>query len=221
MDTDYRDYDRLFVAVKLNKLGEVERCYRALGWECVDSRDDLVHRGRVHLTYRRPHRVENKDGLQLLQVYMESAMNDEGRLERRLMPRTTAVGVIFLAVALAFAIAGICLVLLDYFNDKPLYYTAGIIFLMCAAATVVLGVIVTLTVFFKERDGRREKLERARTEIFAALNEAEKICKVAVPAGAVVADGSRDAFKEAAVTADSGLGLSGEGSDPSEGGDER
>ena len=42
METDYRNYDRLFVTVKLNKLDELEECYRALGWECVDSREHVA-----------------------------------------------------------------------------------------------------------------------------------------------------------------------------------
>ena len=139
---------------------------------------------------------------------MDSAMNEEGRLERRLMPWTTAVGVIFWAVALALGIAGLCLVFLTYFKDKPLYYTAGMILLACAAATFMIGIIVTFIVGFNEREKRRIKLERARAEIYAALKEADRIC-------------GNGYLSEAAVTADNGSGLNGEDRDPSEGGDER
>ena len=143
METDYRNYDRLFVTVKLNKLDELEECYRALGWECVDSRDDSVYRGRVHLVYRRPHRIENKDKLQLLQVYLESALNDEGRLESRAMPLTAATGIITGFVTLALVALGLCLM---YLLDNPVIYTAGIIFLTCSANMFLLAVTVTLKV---------------------------------------------------------------------------
>lgn len=177
METDYRNYDRLFVTVKLNKLDELEECYRALGWECVDSRDDSVYRGRVHLVYRRPHRIENKDKLQLLQVYLESALNDEGRLESRAMPLTAATGIITGFVTLALVALGLCLM---YLLDNPVIYTAGIIFLTCSAAMFLLAVTVTLKVFFGENKRRKTKLLHARAEIEAVLKEAATIGDICV-----------------------------------------
>lgn len=177
METDYRNYDRLFVTVKLNKLDELEECYRALGWECVDSRDDSVYRGRVHLVYRRPHRIENKDKLQLLQVYLESALNDEGRLESRAMPLTAATGIITGFVTLALVALGLCLM---YLLDNPVIYTAGIIFLTCSAAMFLLAVTVTLKVFFGENKRRKTKLLHARAEIEAVLKEAAAIGDICV-----------------------------------------
>lgn len=177
METDYRNYDRLFVTVKLNKLDELEECYRALGWECVDSRDDSVYRGRVHLVYRRPHRIENKDKLQLLQVYLESALNDEGRLESRAMPLTAATGIITGFVTLALVALGLCLM---YLLDNPVIYTAGIIFLTCSAAMLLLAVTVTLKVFFGENKRRKTKLLHARAEIEAVLKEAATIGDICV-----------------------------------------
>lgn len=177
METDYRNYDRLFVTVKLNKLDELEECYRALGWECVDSRDDSVYRGRVHLVYRRPHRIENKDKLQLLQVYLESALNDEGRLESRAMPLTAATGIITGFVTLALVALGLCLM---YLLDNPVIYIAGIIFLTCSAAMFLLAVTVTLKVFFSENKRRKTKLLHARAEIEAVLKEAAAIGDICV-----------------------------------------
>jgi len=177
VETDYRNYDRLFVTVKLNKLDELEECYRALGWECVDSRDDSVYRGRVHLVYRRPHRIENKDKLQLLQVYLESALNDEGRLESRAMPLTAATGIITGFVTLALVALGLCLM---YLLDNPVIYTAGIIFLTCSAAMLLLAVTVTLKVFFGENKRRKTKLLHARAEIEAVLKEAATIGDICV-----------------------------------------
>lgn len=177
METDYRNYDRLFVTVKLNKLDELEECYRALGWECVDSSDDLVYRGRVHLVYRRPHRIENKDKLQLLQVYLESALNDEGRLESRAMPLTAATGIITGFVTLALVALGLCLM---YLLDNPVIYTAGIIFLTCSAAMLLLAVTVTLKVFFGENKRRKTKLLHARAEIEAVLKEAAAVGDICV-----------------------------------------
>lgn len=177
METDYRNYDRLFVTVKLNKLDELEECYRALGWECVDSRDDSVYRGRVHLVYRRPHRIENKDKLQLLQVYLESALNDEGRLESRAMPLTAATGIITGFVTLALVALGLCLM---YLLDNPVIYIAGIIFLTCSAAMLLLAVTVTLKVFFSENKRRKTKLLHARAEIEAVLKEAAAIGDICV-----------------------------------------
>ena len=189
METDYRNYDRLFVTVKLNKLDELEECYRALGWECVDSRDDSVYRGRVHLVYRRPHRIENKDKLQLLQVYLESALNDEGRLESRAMPLTAATGIITGFVTLALVALGLCLM---YLLDNPVIYTAGIIFLTCSANMFLLAVTVTLKVFFGENKRRKTKLLNARAEIEAVLKEAATIGDICVlrERGGSFADGA-------------------------------
>lgn len=192
METDYRNYDRLFVAVKLNKSEELGRCYRALGWECVERRDDKIYRGRVHLTYRRPHRIENKDELQLLQVYLESALNDEGRLNGKSMPLTAAVGIITGLFTLAFLVTGLCLM---YILGTPVTYAAGIIFLACGVAMFLLSLTVTLKVFFKEREKRRSKLLQARAEIAAVLKEAALLCV----AENGVADGF-DASDESEIT---------------------
>ncbi|MDE6356072.1 MAG: hypothetical protein K2L67_02400 [Clostridia bacterium] len=182
METDYRNYDRLFVAVKLNKLEELERCYRALGWEREEKRDDKLHRGRVHLVYRRPHRIGNKDKLQLLQVYLEAALNDEGRLDGKSMPLTAVAGILTGLLTLGFAVAGLCLM---YLLNNPVIYTAGIVFLACAVAMFLLSITVTLKVFFKEREKRKVRLLRARAEIVSVLKEAARLCTVEGGAGGI------------------------------------
>ncbi len=184
METDYKNYDRLFVTVKLNKLEEPEKCYDALGWECVEKK--TVRGGRVQINYRRPHRVENKDELQLLQVYLEAALNEEGKMDSRSMPHTAAVGIITGFLTVALVVLGLCLMFL---TDNPVYFVAGIVFLSCAAAMFLLAVTATLKVFFKEREKRKARLLKARAEIAAALRKVEAI------------NGSREAIKEAAEEA--------------------
>jgi len=189
VETDYKNYDRLFVTVKLNKLEEPEKCYDALGWECVGKKN--VRGGRVQINYRRPHRVENKDELQLLQVYLEAALNEEGKLDTRSMPLTAAVGVITGFLTVALAVLGLCL---TFLTDNPVYFVAGVVFLSCAVAMLLLAVTATLKSFFKEREKRKARLLKARAEISATLRKVEAI------------NGSREAVKEAAVSYSEGGG---------------
>lgn len=74
---DYEN-DRIDVAVKRDKQEEFCRSYREFGWELAESRPDARYGNIVHLVFRRPHALPNKDALQLLQVRLEIVWNKIG-----------------------------------------------------------------------------------------------------------------------------------------------
>lgn len=172
MQVDYENYDSLFVTVKLNKLDEIEKYYSALGWECVDSRDDKIYGDIIHLTLRRPHFIAQKDKLQLLQVYMEAALNDVGRLEANPRPKTLFVASICTLLLIAITVPGILLVLLA---EKAALHTAGIVFLAAAGVQLVIGLTLFIKTFKGEGKTARLRLESARAEIAEVYNQASLI----------------------------------------------
>ncbi len=72
---DYKTFDSISLALKLDAKDEMLGFYRAFGWELYHEEEDSRYFDIVHVKLARPHRIKNKDKLQLLQVRMESCVN--------------------------------------------------------------------------------------------------------------------------------------------------
>lgn len=105
---DYKNFDYISAAVDKNGAAELSARYAALGWECAESKEDRIYRNLLHVTLRRPHSIAHKDELQLLQVYLESALNKIGKINAYPCPKTLFFGLFFGLVSLALIVTGIC-----------------------------------------------------------------------------------------------------------------
>ncbi len=103
----YNDYDNLTLYVKKVKAQQIIENYKTFGWQLVSEADNKQYEDIVDLTFERPHKTENKDELQLMQVYMEDKLNAIGKLEKNKHPKTTSFGLIFGVMGLALIVFAI------------------------------------------------------------------------------------------------------------------
>lgn len=105
---DHKNYDYLTITAKVEREEEIIASYATLGWETVEITEDKRFFDLDTIEFRRPHKIENKDRLQLLQVKLETLLNKFGVLEHKKKAKSTTfglVGGIFGCIALAAGIA--------------------------------------------------------------------------------------------------------------------
>lgn len=134
-----RHFDTLRVAVRADKLGEVAECYRCFRWEETERREDARYDNIVQLTFRRPHKVANKDRLQLLQVGMEEDMNRLAAAERNKHALSTVFGLTAGMLAAALLCGGIALALLLH---AAWAITLGIVLALLGGAGIALTAVL-------------------------------------------------------------------------------
>lgn len=83
MKEEIFNYDNLTLYVKKNKVEEIVQHYKIFGWQLVKSVENDRYEDLVDLTFVRPHKIVNKDDLQLYQVYMEEKLNEAAKTQRR------------------------------------------------------------------------------------------------------------------------------------------
>ncbi len=157
---DYNNYDYLDAAVKKNRINELAAHYAALGWVCVDSRDDKIYKDFKCVVMRRPHCVAHKDELQLLQVYLESAWNRIGRAEANPCPKTLAAGLVFGVISLTAMVLGLLcgLSVLHFINSFWGYILFG-----AGAVLAVINAVICAKAYRRELlKTREEAVEAAR-----------------------------------------------------------
>ena len=69
------EYDELRLYVKKTKKDEIVNHYKVFGWNLVSINENKRYEDIVDLEFKRPHKIKEKDELQLLQVYMEENVN--------------------------------------------------------------------------------------------------------------------------------------------------
>jgi len=107
--------DNLTIFVKKVKHEEIIKEYEQFGWELVSKEENQRYEDILDLSFTRHHFIENKDELQLYQVYMEDKMNELGKLEKYKHSNLISLTLNFGIFGLAFIIFG----LLCCFNILP------------------------------------------------------------------------------------------------------
>lgn len=100
--SDYNKYDKLSVVINSSVAEDILPCYKALGWKLASRRQDKLYHNTEHFDFYRPHKIESKDRLQLLQVYMEETVNYLAQKAKimHLKSVLTCVGLVFVTIAL-------------------------------------------------------------------------------------------------------------------------
>lgn len=169
---DY-EYDHIEVQVKRDKANPFRRCYEEFGWEQTDRRADRQYGNIVHLSFRRPHRMLQKDALQLQQVRLEIAWNKIGRYEAAKTAR--AVTAISLIGAFSAALLAGGILLLCFFWGALWAYIAGSA--CCAVAVVcgIAGVFISRSIAEKDRIKYNELIGRENEELLAICRRARAL----------------------------------------------
>ena len=158
-----QEYDHMSLDVKRGKAEKFRRSCEDFGWQQVERRADRRYADIVHLRFRRPHAIANKDALQLLQVRLEIAWNTIGRCESALSARTAAFAVVGGIAAACLLAAGVALLCLFW---PALWAKAAGGALGCVGALGCIGALLLCRrIFGKNRRACRENIEAARAQI--------------------------------------------------------
>lgn len=159
-----REFDTLTIYGKKEKAKEIVEYYKSFCWTLTKESPNKLYEDLVDLTFERPHKIENKDELQLLQVYMEENLNETARLERNKHSKTIALSLSFGVLSLMSLVLGI-LFCCNIFPNISI--SIGIVL-------VVVGVIVsTLLSIFLQKLFKKEKVifEQKHNEITLQLEK--------------------------------------------------
>lgn len=169
---DYNNYDYITVSVKEEKYDPIIRCYEKLGWERVKSREDAVYYNLVTVVFRRPHKITKKDRLQLLQVWMESQINEISTASAEKHAVSVSSGIILYLIYSALIVCGM---LMSIFAKTPTFTWIGV-------ALAVLGIsfaTITVAPLYKrvkrERAVYEERFERASRQLESYIEEADAL----------------------------------------------
>jgi len=167
---NYKDFDKLSLYVKKYKAEEIIEHYKNFNWKLVSESENKKYEDIVDLTFIRKHKIENKDELQLLQVYMEERLNNVGKLEKNRNSKATAFGLGVGVFGLLLLIFGLmccfqCFLLLNL--------TMSII---CSCIGLILVIIFAI---FLPKISKKEKSDfiTNKQKIETEINE---ICKKAL-----------------------------------------
>lgn len=108
---DYHNYDKLTLYVKDDREKNLIRIYKGLGYTLISSTPNKKYNNIVDLTFIRPHKIENKDKLQYLQVDLEIELNNIGKLEKNKHSKSMALGLTIGVFSLFIIFVGIYLLL--------------------------------------------------------------------------------------------------------------
>lgn len=134
---NYKDFDKLSLYVKKYKAEEIIEHYKKFKWKLVDQSENNRYEDIIDLTFIREHKIENKDELQLLQVYMEERLNNVGKLEKNKNAKSTSFGLFFGAIGTFLFIFGLmccfqCFLLLNLFTSIVFSCIGLILIIICA-----------------------------------------------------------------------------------------
>ena len=168
-----QEYDHMSLDVKRGKAEKFRRSCEDFGWQQVERRADRRYADIVHLRFRRPHAIANKDALQLLQVRLEIAWNTIGRCESALSARTAAFAVVGGIAAACLLAAGVALLCLFW---PALWAKAAGGALGCVGALGCIGALLLCRrIFGKNRRACRENIEAARAQILRLCAQARAL----------------------------------------------
>ena len=157
------DYDTLTLLVKKEKQEEIIKCYQNFGWELVGNNENRKYEDIVDLIFKRPHKIKNKDELQLQQVYMEERLNEIGKLERHKHSKTTGFCLFFGVIGLAMIIYGLYLILKFNIAQIPISISQlSVGFVFCLAT-----IIFAPKIYKKEKKTFHEKTIKLQEELKA------------------------------------------------------
>lgn len=169
---DYWKYDYLSVTVKIEKAEELIARYATFQWEETERKEDRHYGDIIHIAYRRKHRLPHKDRLQLLQVCMETLLNDLSRIENTKHSKSTAFGLITGTMGSALAAGGVTLAVL--YPSVPTVI-GGVAAVLAGAALLTLSGFRLAKIRAKEKKLFARKAEEIQREIEAVCQEAEAL----------------------------------------------
>lgn len=109
MEKNHNEFDYQVIVAKKEKAGELIKNYGCFGWVAINSNQHAQFENLVEIEFSRPHKIQNKDNLQFMQVNMEHYINHKGRLEQKkhskslMLGMSTSIIAVFLIIFAVFS----------------------------------------------------------------------------------------------------------------------
>lgn len=167
--------DELAVAVKADAAEDIKNAYCTLGWQLKDEYGDNSYRDIIHMDFARPHLIEGKDRLQLLQVRYEVNLNFIARAHRRVGARAAVLAALLIIVGLTLAAFGI----FNIINaPSPLFTIGGAVLIVSGAAFFAIAAYSCNILLRRDRERYGTITAVLRENIRSILKEAAQITGV-------------------------------------------
>ena len=166
------DFDYLKIYVKKPKTERIINHYKTFGWTLKSQTENDRYEDILDLTFERPHKIKNKDELQLLQVYMEDKLNKLGMIEKNKAPKTTIFSLTFGVFGIALTIIG----LLFCFNQLVgLNLALSIFIVVLGTIFTIIALIIIPQLHKKELIDFKQKSTLIESEINQVCDKATKL----------------------------------------------
>lgn len=170
---DINTTDSLSIIVKKDKVENITEYYKVFGYELDIKKADKKYSNLVHLSFYRPHKIANKDRLQLYQARMECAVNNVARAEKSVHYVSTFVMFLIGFLAILSTTFGVQYTVNSVFQNL----TIAIVFYSLAFVLLCFDAFCTVIIHKKETKGfeayvkRCNKIIRVNCERARGLNE--------------------------------------------------
>ncbi|MBQ9734911.1 MAG: hypothetical protein IJV95_03520 [Clostridia bacterium] len=172
---DYHNYDQINLTVKRQNADEVILSYGAFLWEKIEEKEDKRYHDILHLSFTRPHKIPNKDRLQLLQVHYETAVNERALLDgkkHRASQALLSTGLVLLLSVMLGVVA------LSFYLVSLYAVLGGVAFTVIQASLCVLVFVKVRKIRKKENQKFEDKKAEIEKSIDFILSEAMAITGV-------------------------------------------
>ncbi|MBQ7327874.1 MAG: hypothetical protein IJX00_02805 [Clostridia bacterium] len=170
------DKDNLHLYAKKSKLNLVEECYESLGWQKTAQEENKRYEDLVDLSFERPHKINNKDDLQLLQIHMEHHLNKLGRIERRKYFKSLIFGVSLCILGLYMLLSGV--LMLACLHYKPTFLALGVGACVVSLCILALDAYIAKHLIAKEKQQFKEENEKILQDLQTMRNKAKQYREV-------------------------------------------
>lgn len=164
--------DTISVKGKKQAAEHIIKRYGNFGWKLTEQKDDKLYGDVTHMTFIRPHFIENKDELQLLQVRLEIAYNKTGKLAHKSTLRALLWGNFFGLLAIAFAVGGVLLIML---LGGVVDIAIGSVLCFLGVLSGVVGGITGYLVFKKDKKKYGALIEKEVEKIENICSDARRL----------------------------------------------
>lgn len=168
---DLFDNDFITVTGKKQASEHIIKRYGDFGWKLTETKEDKLYGDILHMSFTRPHAIKNKDELQLLQVRLEIAYNNTGKLARKSSHRTLLLATLTVLIVTAFIVGGVFMIL----NGGLLPIIFGSVACALGAVMALAGGISASRILKKDKAKYARLIDREAEKIDELCNRAKAL----------------------------------------------
>ncbi len=171
---NYKNYDYLDIIVKKDNACEIINAYSAFLWVKIDEKDDRHYSDVIHLTFKRDINIENKDRLNLLEVYYETALNKraEIKIKKHSKSKIAICNLAFCSLATLFGVG-----VFIYFYKSILSIILATLFATLIFFIDFICIVKIKKKFANENQDYVKKIEQVNSEIKEILYNVDLLAK--------------------------------------------